>query len=106
MDHQQVLKELIQTLSYYRKKQSLFMELFEENPVLSKVIEVFDEEMDTMIYLVFDQMGIPEEVEVNKYGRKNWKRNVCFHLIQQAASNEKYVEPAVELICDWEKLTE
>ncbi|WP_216830592.1 hypothetical protein [Alkalihalobacterium elongatum] len=104
MDNNKVLKKLISTLSSYNSKQSSFVDLFEKNPVLSKAIEVFNDDIDSMIYLVFDQMGIPEEDEDNKYERKNWTRDVCFSLIHKAAKNDKYVEPAVELIADWKRL--
>ncbi|WP_340141854.1 hypothetical protein [Priestia sp. D3YE.R1] len=73
---------------------------------MSKAIEVFDNEMLEMVDHAFDLMGIPNEEFPDKYDRKNWTRCVCTNLIKIAAKNEKYVEPAVELINNWENLTD
>lgn len=60
--------------------------------------------MNEMVDHVFDLIGIPNEESNNKYDTKNWTRDVCTNLIKIAAKNEKYVEPAVELISKWKCL--
>ncbi|MED3972925.1 hypothetical protein COM86_09445 [Priestia megaterium] len=106
MEHQKILENVIETLSNYYKKQKSFIRIFLNEPVMSKAIEVFDNEMLEMVDHAFDLMGIPNEESPDKYDKKNWTRGVCTNLIKIAAKNDKYVEPAVELINNWENLTD
>ena len=104
MEQSEILKNVIESLSDYYEKQNSFNRIFLNEPVVSKAIEVFDTEINEMVDHVFDLIGIPNEESTNKYNRKNWTRDVCTKLIEIAAKNEKYVEPAVELISDWKCL--
>lgn len=104
MKQTEILKNVIESLSNYYKKQESFNRTFLNEPVISKAIEVFDTEINEMVDHVFDLIGIPNEESADKYERKNWTRDVCTNLINIAAKNEKYVEPAVELISDWKSL--
>jgi hypothetical protein len=106
MEQKEILKNVIKSLSNYNEKQESFKRCFLNEPVMSKAIEVFDTEMNEMVYLVFDLIGIPNEESSDKNDRLNWTRDVCFNLINIAATNEKYVEPAVELISCWKNLTD
>ncbi|CAK6471652.1 hypothetical protein BFRIG_01368 [Peribacillus frigoritolerans] len=101
----EILKNLIKSFSNYYEKQNSFKRVFLNEPVMSKAIEVFDTEMIEMVDYVFDLIGIPNEDSLDKYDRLNWTRDVCTNLIEKAAKNEKYIEPAIELISDWEKLS-
>jgi hypothetical protein len=101
----EILKNVIGSLKQYHLKQESFKQIFSNEPVMSKAIEVFDTEMDEMVEHIFDLIGIPNgESSNNKYERKNWTRDVCTNLVKIAAENEKYVEPAVELISDWKRM--
>ena len=107
MDTKQVLKKVIKSLASYQEKQKSFKKIFVNEPVMSKAIEVFDSEMDEMIESVLELIGVPEDQNPNdKYDSENWTRDVCADLIKSAAKNEKYIEPAAELISDWENLSD
>lgn len=106
MEQKAILKNVIKSLSNYYEKQKSFKRVFLNEPVMSKAIEVFDTEMNEMVDHLFDLIGIPNEEYSDKYGRLNWTRDVCTNLIEIAAKNEKYVEPAIELISDWKKLSD
>ncbi|MEE3951662.1 hypothetical protein [Peribacillus frigoritolerans] len=104
MKQKEILKNVIKSFSNYYEKQKSFKRVFLNEPVMSKAIEVFDTEMNEMVDHVFDLIGIPNEESLDKYDRLNWKRDVCTKLIKIAAENEKYIEPAIELIYDWGNL--
>jgi hypothetical protein len=106
MEQNEVLENVIKSLSNYYKKQKSFNRIFTNEPVMSKAIEVFDSEMLEMIDHVFDLIGITNEESTNIYDEEDWTRRVCKNLLIIAAKNEKYVEPAVELIINWENLSE
>jgi hypothetical protein len=106
MKQTEILKNVIESLSSYYEKQESFNRIFSHEPVMSKAIEVFDTEMLEMVDHIFDLIGIPNEESPNKYDRKNWTRDVCANLIKIAAKDEKYIEPAVELVSDWKRLGE
>lgn len=103
MEQIEILKNVIKSFSNYYEKQKSFKRFLNE-PVMSKAIEVFDAEMNEMLDHVFDLIGIPNEESSDKYDRLNWTRNVCTNLIEIATKNEKYIEPAIELISDWGNL--
>lgn len=106
MNQTKIIEGVIGTLESYHRKQKSFNAIFLNEPVMSKTIEVFDNEMLEMVDYVFDLLGIPTEEPESKYDEENWTRNVCSALIKLAAKNEKYVEPAVELIINWERLSD
>lgn len=106
MEQKEILKNVITSFSNYYEKQKSFKRVFLNEPVMSKAIEVFDSEMNEMVDHVFDLMGIPNEESSDKYDKLNWTRDVCTNLIEIAANNEKYIEPAIELISDWANLND
>jgi len=106
MEQNEILVNVIKSLSNYYQKQESFDRIFTNEPVMSKAIEVFDNEMLEMVDHVFDLIGITNEESTNKYDEENWERRVCKKLLINAAINEKYVEPAVELIINWENLSD
>ncbi|MGE7649135.1 hypothetical protein ACQKM1_15290 [Peribacillus frigoritolerans] len=104
MEQKEILKNVIKSFSNYYEKQKSFKRVFLNEPVMSKAIEVFDTEMNEMVDHIFDLIGIPNEEYSDKYDKSNWTRDVCINLIEIAAKNEKYIEPAIELISDWVNL--
>ncbi|NGY88516.1 hypothetical protein F6Y05_36600 [Bacillus megaterium] len=106
MKETEIIENVIGTLVAYHKKQKSFNTIFSNEPVMSKAIEVFDNEILEMVDHIFDSMGIPTDEPKNKYDEKNWTRDVCTALIKIAAKNEKYVAPAVELVSNWKHLSE
>lgn len=104
MEREKVVKKVILTVAGYKKKKSSFKKEL-NNPVTTKAVEIFDEDINELIDSVFDLLGFPTECEDNNpYERENWYRRVCASLIDEAASNEKYIDPAVELISNWENI--
>ncbi|WP_273837305.1 hypothetical protein [Guptibacillus sedimenti] len=106
MEREKVIKKVILTVASYNKKKDSFKKVLND-PVTTKAVEVFDEDISELIDSMLDLLGLPPEGEDDStYERKDWHRDVCANLIDQAASNEKYIDPAVEMISDWENLNE
>lgn len=105
MDKEKILKNVIKSFSDYNAKQKSFKRIFLNEPVMSKAIEVFYDEMVEMLGHIFDLLEIPRE-ESDKDRDSNWTRDICFGLIKIAANNEKYVEPTIELVLDWKNLND
>ncbi|MGD6846303.1 hypothetical protein [Rossellomorea aquimaris] len=104
MERKSVVKELITIFSKYHKKHESFKEFCLENPVLEKSIEVFDEELEDLIYLNLKQLGICENDETEQYCKENWTINTCYNLIKLASEDDKYVKAAIDIVSDWENL--
>ncbi|ALC91575.1 hypothetical protein AM500_18625 [Bacillus sp. FJAT-18017] len=106
MEIQLLLEKVINTLSDYYEKQDSFKNVFQHEPIMSKAIEVFDEEMLNMIDIVLELIGIPNEESSEKYSRENWTKSVCSNLIKIAAQDKKFIVPAAELISNWKCLSD
>ena len=104
IDREKIIRKAIEAKKQHLKKQEEFERAF-SNDAISFAALTFSEGMDKMIEIVLDAVGVPDEQdESNKYETENWRRDVCKQLIKRAAKESKYIEPAVELICDWENL--
>ncbi|MGE6202999.1 hypothetical protein [Guptibacillus hwajinpoensis] len=128
MNTQSTITNVINTLSSYYKKQESFKNIFSNQSIMVKVGETFDEEIFELIDSVLDMLGLPrkEDVEVNgnnhsienglnlsleaqlyKEGfRDQWERKICTNLIIEAAKNKIYLESAVKLVSQWQKLNQ
>ncbi|MFB8425071.1 hypothetical protein ACFC4S_23930 [Priestia megaterium] len=71
MKETEIIENVIGTLVAYHKKQKSFNTIFSNEPVMSKAIEVFDNEILEMVDHIFDSMGIPTDEPKNKYDEKN-----------------------------------
>ena len=99
MQHTEILKNAINKISNCYEKEMILSWSFIDDDIKS-----FDTEINEMVDSVFDLIGVPKEQNLDKCKKRKWIRDVCTNLIQIAAKNEKYVEPAVELISDWGNL--
>ncbi|MYL65493.1 hypothetical protein GLW07_19220 [Bacillus hwajinpoensis] len=129
MHREKVIKNVINSLSNYYRKQESFKRVFSNEPIMEKVSETFDAEIFDLIDSIFDMLGLPEKDEIDSErecpnhtskGKKylvlkaqksekgeglNWSRKVCDNLIIEAAKNKEHLEAAVELISKWENLS-
>ncbi len=130
MHRETVIKNVINSLSNYYKKQESFKRVFSNEPIMEKVSETFDTEIFDLIDSVLDMLDLPENHEIDreyKYPNhvskdkinlvleaqksdngesSNWSRKVCTNLIIEAAKNKKYLEAAVDLISKRERLSD
>lgn len=109
MDRKEIVSKLFQLeQNHYDKLNNVKKILDKENPVFSLIV---DDLSDTIIKdienLLLDVLGVSNEPNSCKYSTKeNYYRQVLKDFIAAAINEPEYKDAAIDMISDWENLSE